>query len=93
MQMTFRIECPNCNWGHEFKNSYINQGYLKTRCQHCKELFFFKIIVGNVHIDVTHLPPDVPYTALPDKNVKEDCGNCVGTTDCQKDYKCDGGIK
>lgn len=52
MQVTFRIECPKCHWGHEFKDSYINMGYLKGKCQHCGNEFFWKIDVTGINVDV-----------------------------------------
>ena len=59
--MTFRIECPKCHWGYEFKDSFINKGFLKGKCQHCENEFFFKITVTGVNVEVTQeLPEDTP---------------------------------
>jgi len=65
MQTTFRIECPKCHWGHEFKDSYINMGFLKGKCSHCGNDFFFKVAVSGIQVDVLQdLPGDVPCMTL-----------------------------
>jgi hypothetical protein len=63
--MTFRIECPQCHWGHEFKDSYINDGFLKGKCAHCGNEFFFKITVSGIQIDVSQtFPEGIPCKTL-----------------------------
>lgn len=84
MQMTFRIECPKCHWGHEFKDQYINMGFLKGRCDHCKNDFFFKVAVSGVQVDVLQdLSEGVPCqtldeakTATADPNKLRHCDGC-----------------
>jgi hypothetical protein len=67
MQISFRIECPHCHWGHIFKDSYINQGYLKGKCEHCGEPFFFKITVTGVSVETSkELPQGIPCATLPE---------------------------
>ena len=67
MQIPFRIECPHCHWGHTFKDSYINQGYLKGKCEHCGELFFIKITVTGVNVEISkELPANIPCATLPE---------------------------
>ncbi len=67
MQMTFRVDCPKCNWGHIFKDSYINQGFLQGKCDHCGNKFYFKITVMGVQVEVEQgLPEDSPCTTLPE---------------------------
>jgi hypothetical protein len=71
MQMTFRLECPKCHWGHEFRDSYINKGFLKGVCQHCGNTFFFKVTVMGVDVQVCQEPPkDAPWEALPEAKTK-----------------------
>ena len=52
MELIFRIDCPKCNWGHEVKNSYINRGFVKGKCAHCGNPFFFKLKVMGVNLQV-----------------------------------------
>lgn len=67
MKLPFRIECPHCNWGHEWRNDYVNQGWLKMRCSHCEETFVTKIIVNLVDVEVKkELVGDVPCMTLPE---------------------------
>lgn len=67
MEITFRIECPKCHWGHEFLNSYINMGYLKGKCNHCGNIFFFKATIMGVSVEVSQdLPDGVPCATLPE---------------------------
>lgn len=58
MMFTFRIECPKCKWGHEFRDSYVNQGWLKLCCSHCDNEFFTKITVSGVNVDTRQELPD-----------------------------------
>ena len=51
MQINFRIECPHCHWGVGYKDSYINKGFLKIKCDHCKKVLFFKITVMGVQVE------------------------------------------
>jgi superfamily II DNA helicase RecQ len=61
VKFAFRIECPVCKWGHEFRDSYVNMGFLKGKCSHCESDFFFKITVTGVAVEtLKELPPDVP---------------------------------
>ena len=72
MKMTFRLECPQCHWGHEFSNDYINMGYLKGKCAHCENEFYFKVTVMGVNIEISqNLPDNVPCMTLAE--VKDDC--------------------
>jgi hypothetical protein len=65
MEISFRIECPKCHWGFEFQNFYINQGYLKGKCNHCRNEFFFKVTVMGFKINVSQkLPKGVPCATL-----------------------------
>lgn len=65
MQITFRIECPHCHWGHKFKDSYINMGFIENSCDHCGKILFFKVTVTGVQIEVLkEIPKDTPYESL-----------------------------
>jgi len=65
MQLTFRIECPECNWGHKFRDAYVNEGWLKGKCHHCGNIFFWKIKVTGVQIEVDqNLPEGKPCKTL-----------------------------
>jgi DNA-directed RNA polymerase subunit RPC12/RpoP len=67
MQIPIRIECPHCHWGHSFSSSYINQGYLKGKCDHCGEAIFFKVIITGFNIEINkELPAGVPCRTLPE---------------------------
>ena len=58
MMLTFRIECPKCGWGHEFRDSYINRGWLELCCSHCENEFFAKVTVSGVNVDVQQKLPE-----------------------------------
>jgi hypothetical protein len=65
MQMAFRMDCPKCHWGHDVRASYINQGFLYGKCQHCGNKFYFKINVTGVNIEIEQeLPEGQPCTTL-----------------------------
>lgn len=71
MKMAFRIECPKCYWGHSFSNDYINMGYLKGKCDHCGNIFFFKVQVMGVKIEICQDQPmddagPLPVNVLPE---------------------------
>jgi hypothetical protein len=85
MQATFRIECPKCLWGHEFKDSYINMGFLKGKCQHCGNEFFFKITVAGVNVEVSQeLPEGVPCATLPEvEDAVEPVSEVIKICTCQ----------
>jgi len=73
MQIPIRIECPHCHWGYAFSTSHINQGHLKARCYHCKEIFTLKITVTGFNVEVNkELPAGVPCRTLPEAKVDED---------------------
>jgi acyl carrier protein len=68
MQINFRIECPHCHWGVGYKDSYVNKGFLKIKCDHCKKVLFFKITVMGVLVEVSkELPEGLPCESLLDK--------------------------
>lgn len=50
MKMTFRLECPRCQWGQTFRDSYINMGWLELECSHCGKTYFTKIAVTGVSV-------------------------------------------
>jgi hypothetical protein len=65
MIIPIRIECPHCHWGHLFNNSYINQGQLKGKCNHCEKIFFFKVTIMGFSVETNkELPDDVPCMTL-----------------------------
>jgi hypothetical protein len=67
MKIGFRIECPQCHWGHSFKDSYVNEGFLKGKCEHCGNIFFFKVTVTGVNIEVCQaLSENTPCKTLPE---------------------------
>lgn len=53
MKIAFRIECPHCKWGYEWRDSYVNQGWLEAECAHCGENFFFKISIPTVDVQTS----------------------------------------
>jgi hypothetical protein len=67
MKITFRIECPQCHWGHDLRDDYVNEGFLKGKCQHCGNVFFFKVAVMGMTVEVSQeLPKGVPCRTLPE---------------------------
>ena len=64
MTTAVRIECPKCRWGFKYKDSHINQGFLKAKCKHCSNLFFFKITLTGVNVEVFQDKPDAPVHTL-----------------------------
>ena len=65
MQILFRMECPECHWGHEVKNNYINQGFLKGKCRHCGNIFYFKVNITGINVLVKQdLPKGQPCKIL-----------------------------
>jgi hypothetical protein len=65
MKINFRVECPHCKWGRSIQAGHINQGYLKGRCVHCDEIFYFKITVKGIEVDFCkELPEGVPCMTL-----------------------------
>ena len=68
MQINFRVECPHCHWGVKYRDSYVNKGFLKIKCDHCKKVLFFKITVMGVLVEVSkELPEGLPCESLLDK--------------------------
>jgi len=74
MLLTFRIECPKCKWGVEFKDRYANAGWLTLRCHHCDNEFYTKITISGVKVETCQeLPEDhSPVKKLPEINWEED---------------------
>ena len=67
MKILFRIECPLCKWGHEWRDDYVNMGWLKLRCAHCGEEFYVKVTIPSVDISISKkLPKDVPCFTMPE---------------------------
>lgn len=65
MQLAFRIECPACKWGQEFRNSYINKGWLQLTCRHCNKTFFTKVTITGVKIETQPEQPNgLPITKV-----------------------------
>ena len=61
MKILFRLECPFCHWGHEWRDDYVNMGWLKLQCAHCGEKFFTKIAIPSVKVSTCKsLPEGVP---------------------------------
>lgn len=58
MKFSLRIECPHCNWGHLWRDAYINQGWLVLQCGHCGEEFFTKVSIPTVDIQVEKILPE-----------------------------------
>jgi len=52
VKLSFRVECPKCRWGYGPKPGDINEGYLKATCGHCQNVFFFKVAVNEVKVEV-----------------------------------------
>ena len=67
MNLAFRMDCPKCKWGYAPLNSHINQGFLKGKCTHCENKFFFKITVTGINMEVEQeLPEGQPCKTLPE---------------------------
>ena len=65
MQLAFRIECPHCHWGYEWKNENVNMGFLKANCKHCGKSFVFKLTITGVKVEFEpELPKDIPCKTL-----------------------------
>jgi hypothetical protein len=65
MKLAFRIECPHCKWGVEFRDSYVNQGWLELECYHCDNAFFTKVSVPEVKIEIEkEMAEGLPCTML-----------------------------
>jgi hypothetical protein len=48
-------------------DDYVNEGFLKGKCQHCGNVFFFKVTVMGVTVEVSQdLPEGVPCRTLPE---------------------------
>lgn len=60
MKIAFRIECPHCHWGMEWKDNYVNQGWISLTCNHCKEESFTKIDIPIVNVKTQSEPPEEP---------------------------------
>jgi len=61
MKITFRLECPWCNWGVAWSDNFVNMGWIKLKCSHCDKDFFTKIAITGVKIETEkELPEDVP---------------------------------
>lgn len=58
MKIAFRIECPHCRWGIEWKDNYVNQGWVALTCHHCKKESFTKIYIPIVNVETQIEPPD-----------------------------------
>ena len=71
MQMSFRIECPKCNWGHKWQNSIINQGWIKLHCVHCESDFLCKVTIPTVITEVKEVLPESKHGVY-QKNIGEE---------------------
>jgi hypothetical protein len=61
MKIAFRLECPSCKWGHEWRQEYVNMGWLELYCSHCDKNFFAKISIPTVNVETAvDLPEGVP---------------------------------
>lgn len=60
MKIAFRIECPHCKWGVEWRNDYVNQGWISLTCSHCTEEFFTKIHIPVVSVEIQKEKPEAP---------------------------------
>ncbi len=58
MKLAFRIECPRCHYGYEWRDAYVNQGWLELRCNHCDEMFYTKINIPTVSVETSAERPD-----------------------------------
>lgn len=64
MKIAFRLECPACHWGHEWRDDYVNQGWLELVCSHCEKSFFVKITIPSIAVEVCLDRPEAPVAAL-----------------------------
>ena len=89
MKLVFRIECPYCHWGIEFKNSYINQGWVRVKCDHCGEQSYTKIAVTGIKIETEkELPEGAPGKMKKCSKCDEDAGPYdVPEPLCEKHWK------
>ena len=81
MKISFRIECPSCHWGHEWRDEYINMGWIALKCSHCDSRFFTKISIPTVDVSlVGFLPEGVPCFTTPEAKMERDFNddNCDG---------------
>ena len=72
MKITFRLECPHCKWGHEWRNDFVNMGWLELFCNHCDKSFFAKISIPEVKVETSpNIPDDVPIQSEPKIEIVE----------------------
>jgi len=64
MKIAFRLECPHCKWGHEWRDQYVNQGWIKLECGHCEKEFFAKIHIPVVQVETSATTPDAPVQSF-----------------------------
>jgi hypothetical protein len=70
MKITFRLECPFCNWGTPWSDGYVNMGWIKLICGHCSEEFYVKIAINDINVEISkELPPNVVCQGIP-KGIK-----------------------
>lgn len=62
MKIAFRIECPHCTWGYEWRNDFVNQGWLALTCKHCEQEFFAKVSIPTVSVETKSNQPEAPIS-------------------------------
>lgn len=72
MKINFRLECPHCEWGVQWRDAYVNQGWVKLKCTHCDEDFYTKISIPTVDIKTSKIQPR--YSLLKDGIIVEKYG-------------------
>lgn len=98
MKISFRIECPFCYWGHEWRDGYVNMGWIALKCNHCEQKFFTKIAIPTVKIStLKHLPENVPCSATEEakeftmaKYICRNCGKVVLSISVQDEQQQEG---
>ena len=67
MKIAFRLECPFCKWGHEWRDEYVNMGWVSLICFHCGKKFYSKISIPSIDVSIEQfLPSGVPCQATPE---------------------------
>ena len=49
-QVSLKIQCPHCEKVCKWNDKYINRGWTKIQCNHCKNEFAIKIHISSFDI-------------------------------------------
>lgn len=66
VKIAFRVDCPKCRWGFPMRQADINVGYLVAKCEHCENIFYYRIIVSGIEIIIHQ---DLPEGAPPPRGL------------------------